>query len=117
MVVGRVAIQCCDMAGPMMRYGRGAYDTTQGRGDTARAEQRTIRLGVCCNTAGACATTRPRYDRGKATIRPGGGRDKEPGAPRHGRPSAQPESGCAPGAPNSVLTQCTVLSHCLGHCS
>ena len=26
-------------------------------------------------------------------------------------------SGCAPGAPNPVLTQCTVLSHCLGHCS
>ena len=26
-------------------------------------------------------------------------------------------SGCAPCAPNPVLTQCTVLSHCLGHCS
>ena len=30
---------------------------------------------------------------------------------------AQAGSGCAPGAPNSILTQCTVLSHCLGHCS
>ena len=26
-------------------------------------------------------------------------------------------SGCAPGAPNPVLTQCTVFSHCLGYCS
>ena len=25
--------------------------------------------------------------------------------------------GCAPCAPNPVLTQDTVLSHCLGHCS
>ena len=44
-----------------------------------------------CDTAGHRATTRP----------------------RHGWPGP----GCAPGAPNPVLTQCTVLSHCLGHCS
>ena len=44
--------------------------------------------------------------------------------PRHGRPGrsagglcAQAGPGCAPGAPDSVLTQCTVLSHCLDHCS
>ena len=30
---------------------------------------------------------------------------------------AQAGPGCAPGAPNPVLTQCIVLSHCLGHCS
>ena len=48
--------------------------------------------------------------------------------PRHGRDTAvlgivraacagSLGLGCAPGAPNPVLTQCTVLSHCLGHCS
>ena len=30
---------------------------------------------------------------------------------------AQAGSGCAPGAPNPVLTQCIILNHCLGHCS
>ena len=45
-------------------------------------------------------------------------------APRHGAVRAALAlcacslgSGCAPGAPNPVLTQCTVLSHCWGHCS
>ena len=44
--------------------------------------------------------------------------------PQHGRPGrsarglcAQAWPGCAPGARNPVLTQCTVLSHCLGQWS
>ena len=42
---------------------------------------------------------------------------------QHGQPGrsvrglgAQVGPGCAPSAPNPVLTQCTVLSHCLEHC-
>ena len=64
----------------------------------------------------ACDTTER-----KATIWPGEACDTAPGAPRHGRPSAQRarslSQGCAPYAPNLVLAQDTVLSHCLGHCS
>ena len=63
------------------------------------------------------AATRPRHGRPQATIRPGTG-------PLHCRLGhsvrglcVQVGPGCAPGAPDSVLTQCTVLSHCLGHCS
>ena len=42
-------------------------------------------------------------------------------APRYGAMRAacahKLGSRCAPGAPNPVLTQCTVPSHYLGHCS
>ena len=31
--------------------------------------------------------------------------------------AAQAGSGCAHCTPDSVLSQCTILSHCLGHCS
>ena len=44
--------------------------------------------------------------------------------PRHGpvrtmtlRSARSLGSGCAPGAPSPILIQCTVFSHCLGHCS
>ena len=56
----------------------------------------------------------------RATTRPSARHDTAPNA-RPGRSAhsvgAQLGSGCAPCAPNPVLTQCTVLSHCLGHYS
>ena len=66
-----------------------------------------------CDTIGQ----KPRYGRAQA-------HDTATTQPRHGQPRrsahglcAQARPGSAPGAPDSVLTQYTVLSHCLGHCS
>ena len=50
--------------------------------------------------------TSPRHDRDKAVL----GAVRPACARRFG-------SRCALGAPYPVLTQCTILSHCLGHCS
>ena len=73
-----------------------------------------------------CAATRPGVRFDTPTIRSGDNTAR--GRQRHDawcamtRPAQravgeQPESGCVPGAPNSVLTQCTIFSHCLRHCS
>ena len=96
-----------------------------------------------CYTVGQGRDTAPRYDRearntteGAATWRAAAldnmasdtaGRalqhnhDTAPGAPRYSRPSTQRAPshglGCASCAPNPVLTQDTVLSHCLNHYS
>ena len=81
---------------------------THARGDTT---------GQACDTASqACDTVRLDHDTtGEgATTRP---------SERHDTAScarglcSQPGLGCAPGAPNPFLTQCTVFSHCLNHCS
>ena len=70
-----------------------------------------------CDTASVCAATR----QGALTTRPGRGPRHDPArtmtrrcAHNLGAVGEKPGSGCAPGAPNPVLTQCTVLSHCLG---
>ena len=64
---------------------------------------------------GATTRVRTATRQNMPATRPGGGHDTALYAPRNG---TQPGSvGCAPYAPNSVLTQCTALSHCLGHCS
>ena len=89
--------------------------------DTARAHD----LGAGCvaiqtRTRPARPTTRP----ARPTTRSATSHDTTGHRPttlsRHGRlgrTARRLGSGCAPGASNLVLTQCTVLSHCLGHCS
>ena len=70
---------------------------------TRRLERHDMAKGAC-NTAGAGPVTRhpARHD----TMQ---------GMRGLGALCTQPRSvGCALGAPNPVLTQCTVLSHCLG---
>ena len=87
----------------------GAQQRTQARGDTVHSTARD----KDCDTTGA------RCDTVGCALRHG--QDTASGAPLYGRPSAQWArslgSGCAPCAPNPVLTQCTVLSYCFGHCS
>ena len=93
------------------------------------------RPGLCCDTAEepttrrteACACAQRhgrrllRHDREGATTLSCVRHDTAQLAPRHGAVHAAWAqwahnfgSGCAPGVPNPVLTQCTVLSHCLG---
>ena len=75
---------------------------------------------TACDTAGACCDTtevRPRYGRGPGQDMAGPGHDTA----RQGWLSAQRARnlghGCAYCALDPVLTQNTVLSHCLSHCS
>ena len=124
---GRVTIQICIVAGggllacdtvqPGLRYGtqrpttrhrsagtrtadaqhgRGACDTalSSAHDNMARGAQSSTRSCVSCVTAGA----RPATQRSAHAV------------------CAQAGPGCAPGALHSVLTQCIVLSHYLGHC-
>ena len=69
--------------------------------------------GHAWDTAGG----RPRYDRG---VPPYGAQRtlcERPERSAHTMCTQPGSVGCAPYAPNSVLTQDTVLSHCLNHCS
>ena len=71
-------------------------DTTGHACDTTERKD-TIRSAEACDTAPSALCTRiRRCARAMCT---------------------QLGSGCAPCAPNPVLTQCIVLSHCLRHCS
>ena len=97
-----VAIQFCIVTG-----GEGREAATQHASVLVRA---AIRQG----TLATRPRGRPRYDQGEAC-------DTVPCAlPGRCAQAActQPRSvGCAPSAPNPVLTQDTVLSYCFGHCS
>ena len=88
------------------RYGVGSCDTRS----SARGGVATQRLRHSARHGRACADTWP-----------GQAYDTAPGAPPHGQPSKQHAHRLGQGwvhcALDSVLTQCTVLSHCLGHCS
>ena len=75
-----------------------------------------------------CATTRPRYGWAHARYGREGGHDTATVCHDTTGPASSVRaawtlcarslgSGCAPCAPNPVLTQDTVLSHCWGHCS
>ena len=83
----------------MSRHGSSARDIALQHGAATRSAQPNER----CDTA-LCA--RPERSARVACSRP-----------RHGV-RAQPRFlGCAHYAPNPVLTQCIVYSHCLEHCS
>ena len=90
--------------------------------DTVRAHGLGVR---CVMIQPAIRQARLATQPGSATIRPGKGtttrhngrHDMEPSVSNARGLCAQDRSRCALGAPNPVLTQCTVLSHCLGHCS
>ena len=121
----------CDTATVRHDMGLGAV-TLAATPDTARAHG----FGAGCvaiqpATRPAMPATRP----AKLTTWPSSATTQSGRGPRHGSADAttwRPArcvraawvqwarrlgSGCALGAPNLVLTQCTVLSHCLGHCS
>ena len=111
-VVERGATLCRDTVQPGLRYGAQC--------PTTRRMRMTLELGV---SRYKLRHGRPglRHDRPRATIRPGTG-------PQHGRDTAglgavrvacacRLGSGCVLGVLNPVLTQCTVLSHYLEHCS
>ena len=85
--------------GPVLRY---KYCIVTGRGPA-----------ICTACAGDTATIRPVHACDTSMTLPGTGATRPRGEPRHDAQRAQPESGCAPGAPNPVLTQCTLFSHSL----
>ena len=107
------------------------YDKAQGRYDTHGNARDTTRQGpvlrykVCIVTGGPTTWQRARATRSE------GSHDMAPRSPRHGSQRtacAQPRRsahaagvqpgffGCAPYELDPVLTQCTILSHCLDHC-
>ena len=124
------------------RHGRGkSHDTTQGAAIRAAALAGARRHRVQHNErhGQACAATRPgvrcdkvecvlRHGRAKPTTWPGQAYDMAGPGLQHGawcatiRPAqravgVQPGSGCAPGAPNPVLTKCNVWDIVHEHCS
>ena len=129
-----------------LRYGRGEA-TTRPSGPATRPRGLKTRPGRRCDTARLCAGDNVRdseqhglrhgrcalrHDQGEATIRPGarpqhgrgpGHYTAGPGhdTARHGRPSTQRARslghGCAYCALDPVLTENTVLSHCLDYFS
>ena len=118
----------CIMAERGQRWCR---DTAQ-QGTTRPTTRQQARYDMVLGAREAGA--RPATRRARLVIRPRGGLRHSASArhdtARDNRPeSSAPglcavlatcahrlRSGCAPGAPNLVLTQCTVLSHRLGHC-
>ena len=99
-----------------------ARDTAKKAYDTARSSVRGLAATHCATrptTRPVSAATHPQYGRGKATIRSGEGHDTAPGAPTtqpvQRATCVQPRPWvCAHCALDPVLTQDTVLSHCLG---
>ena len=89
----------CNTACPCVQHSaqKAPYDTAPMRHDTAGA-----RLRHCHDTAGEGATIRPnaRHDTALCSW-----------------PVRSLGQGWVHCALDSVLTQCTILSHCLGHCS
>ena len=102
---------------PGLRYGASALRHRSRGCDTVRNSARRHAATRCTAQHVTRTATRPV----RAATRSGVRCDTASGAPLYGRPSAQWArslgSGCAPCAPNPVLTQCTVLSYCFGHCS
>ena len=106
-------------------------DMAQGRCDTHgsaphRARQEPmLRYKVCIVTGGEAVALRhdahtPRHSRCTPTTWPRYGPARATtGCCARGRDAVcvQAGSGCAHCMPDSVLTQCTILSHCLGLCS
>ena len=119
LTAGRVAIQCCDTAGLVLRYGRGACDT-------ARAAQLAIWSGVRYDTAGSALRHahdtvggRPRYGQGEtATLRlvtHDTANHRLRHGPRHGLLGRSERGLCAqPGF--KVCTWCTQLVLNSVHC-
>ena len=108
--VGCVAIQATTWRAAVLRYGRaglrhGREALRHGAQQRGR-ERRHDARGTAC-------------DKAWSSLRHGN--DMVPGAPRYCRPSAQCARSLGQGwvhyALDSILTQCTVLSHCLRHCS
>ena len=83
--------------------------------------------GSSAATWHASVRVRAATRQGAPMTRLGGGHDTALYVPQHGAQrtlcavhascACSLGSGCAPGAPNLVLTQCTALSHYFGHCS
>ena len=99
-----------------LRNGAGGYDTARSNASCYTAPD-TVH-GKAGDTAGARCDTAgggPRYGRLCAATLLGQARATTLFITR--AVCAQAGPGCAPGAPDSVLTQCTILSHCSGHCS
>ena len=104
--------------------GSAPYDTTHGALRHARQLATRGVHGFGAGCVAIWAVTRPRH--GQPCLRHGRPQAaKRPTTrPRHGRPGrsardlcAQAGLGCASGAPNPILTQCTIFSHYLDHCS
>ena len=103
-----VAIQFCIVTGG------------EGREAATRCASGCVRAVTRQGTLATRLRGRPRHSRGRPTTRRRVCHDTAPSARyarRLGAVGAQLGSGCAPCAPNLVLTQDTILSHCLGHCS
>ena len=80
-------------------------------GDGREAATRLC-VAIQCATRPARPATLPASNHDTVGHRP----TTRPGRSARGL-CAQAGPRCSPGAPNPVLTQDTVLSHCLGHCS
>ena len=106
----------CVATRPTIRQQRAATRST-----SARVHAATCRGLLRHDREGATKQSRVRHDTAQRAPRHGAERAAWVQCALPGRSArglgTQAGSGCAPGAPNLVFTQCTVFSHCLNNCS